>query len=730
MRLRLFYLVCLLELCQSSFAIEKPECGSKQCLGQEDCANETSCTFCQAKTQSNGLIFAACMLPADYGPIPKNYTVLNDTDFFGFNAGSKRGCKSFEECAQACWESPSCMCASWNGPDSSIKDLNCNFHCSSEGKRSDKGEVAAVIRTGKTCHAPPTPPPSPAPVPVSIPEAWIAREQTANMYIANNQPMVVGNGYVAAMTHTNTMYVAGVFNGDLTSKQEPVRADIPSFWDGFVIESNNRKIPGDFASALDVGISAVYSIGGLPGGGSLETRKYAHRSMPHVVGVDFTFNNSASTTALTSTISQPSSWGSISTANISTKDTTWSHSSTSTGMTCWAGSVEMSEDPTLPLIHLGLCTTDLRSSPVVINVPAGEIKTYSVLAAIYSTQDHPSPLTPAAQDFRTAAALPVKTRWNSHVAKVGETLESGIEVSGNHDLAKLVNASFHTLVAALRAEPEYWYSSSPGGLATDCYHGHTFWDMETWMYPNLLFFHPDLATGTVMYRVHGLPWAKQYARDTGRMGARYPWQTAASGKVASNANAAEIHIVGDVALSMWQYYAATQNTTWLKEHGLPTLAATAEFFAAWAQSNPDGTFSLNHTQGPDEFHTGDDSCYVNAAAALNLRSAANFSEMLGEPYPTNWTEIAAKVRLPFDINRQMHLEYAEWTDAMKAKQADTIMLSYPLGVEMPRTVRKNDLDYYASHTGNGPSMTWSMYAVGYLEIGEMEKVGRLPVLVQ
>jgi hypothetical protein len=30
----------------------------------------------------------------------------------------------------------------------------------------------------------------------------------------------------------------------------------------------------------------------MSGGGSLETRRYAHRSMPHVVGVDFTFDNS------------------------------------------------------------------------------------------------------------------------------------------------------------------------------------------------------------------------------------------------------------------------------------------------------------------------------------------------------------------------------------------------------------------------------------------------------
>jgi hypothetical protein len=55
------------------------------------------------------------------------------------------------------------------------------------------------------------------------------------MYIANDEPLVVGNGYVAAMTHTGTMHVAGVFSGDLDRGEEPGRADIPSFWDGLVV---------------------------------------------------------------------------------------------------------------------------------------------------------------------------------------------------------------------------------------------------------------------------------------------------------------------------------------------------------------------------------------------------------------------------------------------------------------------------------------------------------------
>ena len=98
------------------------------------------------------------------------------------------------------------------------------------GKRSDKGELAAIIRTDTTtCPKPPAPPPAPTPGPaVSIPASWNAREQAANMYIANEEPLVVGNGYIAAMTHTGVMHAAGVFNGDLDQGQAPVRADIPS----------------------------------------------------------------------------------------------------------------------------------------------------------------------------------------------------------------------------------------------------------------------------------------------------------------------------------------------------------------------------------------------------------------------------------------------------------------------------------------------------------------------
>ena len=89
------------------------------------------------------LLALSCTALGQPAPAPKNYTVLQDTDFFGFNAGARKT-QTFEECAQLCWESSGCMCVSWNGPQSTIKDLNCNMHCSTKGKRSDKGEVAGA----------------------------------------------------------------------------------------------------------------------------------------------------------------------------------------------------------------------------------------------------------------------------------------------------------------------------------------------------------------------------------------------------------------------------------------------------------------------------------------------------------------------------------------------------------------------------------------------------------
>ena len=53
-------------------------------------------------------------------------------------------------------------------------------------------------------------------------------------------------------------------------------------------------------------------------------------------------------------------------------------------------------------------------------------------------------------------------------------------------------------------------------------------------------------------------------------------------------------------------------------------------------------------------------------------------------------------------------------DPRGIKQADVVLLSFPLLWNMPDDVRRNDLELYEPITNpNGPAMTWSIFAIKY-----------------
>lgn len=60
------------------------------------------------------------------------------------------------------------------------------------------------------------------------------------------------------------------------------------------------------------------------------------------------------------------------------------------------------------------------------------------------------------------------------------------------------------------------------------------------------------------------------------------------------------------------------------------------------------------------------------------------------------------------------------------KQADVILLGFPLMWPMTDEVKRNNLLTYASLTHqSGPAMTWSMYAIGYLELNDFDKADQI-----
>ena len=74
--------------------------------------------------------------------------------------------------------------------------------------------------------------------------------------------------------------------------------------------------------------------------------------------------------------------------------------------------------------------------------------------------------------------------------------------------------------------------------------------------------------------------------------------------------------------------------------------------------------------------------------------------------------------MPFDDQNQVFLQYDGY-QGTQIKQADTVLLLYPLEWPMSTQVAANTLDYYAPRTDpDGPAMTDAIHAVDAAQIGE------------
>ena len=68
------------------------------------------------------------------------------------------------------------------------------------------------------------------------------------------------------------------------------------------------------------------------------------------------------------------------------------------------------------------------------------------------------------------------------------------------------------------------------GLSGTAYRGHVFWDTDVFVLPFLAATHPQAARAMLEYRVRRLPAALRAARRSGATGARFPWESARTGR--------------------------------------------------------------------------------------------------------------------------------------------------------------------------------------------------------
>lgn len=177
----------------------------------------------------------------------------------------------------------------------------------------------------------------------------------------------------------------------------------------------------------------------------------------------------------------------------------------------------------------------------------------------------------------------------------------------------------------------FYYGLSPTGLGRggsdlNDYEGHNFWDTEIFMFPPIALINQKWAKSLLHYRYMMLNAARDYAKTTGYAGARFPWESAATGIETIQPGYEYIaeyqhHISGDISFAMRQYFALTHDTQWAKEEGCEMAEEIAKFWASRVKFNEStGYYDINHVMGPDEYHRNvNNNAYTNVIAAEALK---------------------------------------------------------------------------------------------------------------
>eukprot|EP00392_Amoebophrya_sp_AT5.2_P018511 g19069.t1 len=177
----------------------------------------------------------------------------------------------------------------------------------------------------------------------------------------------------------------------------------------------------------------------------------------------------------------------------------------------------------------------------------------------------------AQKAVQDAEKLGAEALYKEHANAWARLWQGGVEIAGEDPtIERTTMFSMYYLLSSFRADVSW--SSSPGGLSTNGYNGHVFWDAELWMYPGMLLFFPDIAkTSFLQYRVKTVKGALARSAETAKKkppastkGARFAWEASITGVETgpdgypSVTN--EIHNTACIAIAADLYYRANRGT--------------------------------------------------------------------------------------------------------------------------------------------------------------------------
>lgn len=342
--------------------------------------------------------------------------------------------------------------------------------------------------------------------------------------------------------------------------------------------------------------------------------------------------------------------------------------------------------------------------------------------------------------------------------------DADVEIHGDDELQERVRLALFHLMAAVDDRGEAAVGAR--GLTGTGYRGHVFWDADVFVLPFLAATHPAAARAMLEYRVRRLPAARAAARALGRAGARFPWESAATGHDVTPRSARdrtgrvvpircgllEDHVVADVAWAAAHYVDWTGDDEFARGPGRALLVETARYWASRVRVAPDGTAHVLGVIGPDEYHEPvDDDAFTNVMARWNLRRAAAAVAAGGDGpgYPAEadrWLGVAGAIVDGRDPVSGVYEQFAGFRDleplliaevaprrpvaadavlgrervaaAQVVKQADVLMAHHLVPDEMAPGSLPANLRFYEPRTAHGSSLSPGIHAALHARVGD------------
>jgi trehalose/maltose hydrolase-like predicted phosphorylase len=331
-------------------------------------------------------------------------------------------------------------------------------------------------------------------------------------------------------------------------------------------------------------------------------------------------------------------------------------------------------------------------------------------------------------------------------------------VDGDAELTRAVRFALFSLMASVHDDGEAAVGAR--GVAGPGYRGHVFWDADVFVLPCLAATHPPAARAMLEYRLRRLPAARAAARELKRAGARFPWESAATGEdvtprlarlpaghvVPIRTGELEEHITADVAWAAACYLDWTGDALF-EPRARELLLETARYWASRIRVDGEGRAHIYGVIGPDEYHEPvDDNAFTNVMARWNLRRAAALAR---EPERGRWLQLADALVDGYDPRTGLYEEFAGFfglepliiaevaprrpiaadmllgaervAGAQVVKQADVLMMHHLVPGEVAPGSLGPNLDFYEPRTAHGSSLSPPVHAALLPRAGRPEE---------